>query len=593
MLKSIIIFFVVFLASSFEISRAETPVDRWKLQKNLCINKTFNRVDASKIGLEGVWLYDHNISKNTVEVCQMARRTKDSKELQRAHAIALVMTGSIERARDLISRYAPQDNERLWCIAGWIYMWGPGVERNFSEASKFYRRASEAGEGCGPTGLGWIAFERRKESKNPTEYIELTNLMKDQWLMALEKGDTRVYRTLGVLILQEKLPGSKKEAVQYLKRVLEYEHRQVQYWLGIAYAQGKGVPKNIRKSLDLFEAAAAQGMAWADYQSGYYRWVNNTHGGHAEAVKYFRKAAEQDVAPAQAFLGYAYLQGKGVDKSYSRAEQWLQRGAENGSSWANYLMGYNKWVGNFDGGKNDAVKYFRVAAEENDDDAQYYLGVAYLYGEGVRKDRDKALILFRKAAQNGNEEAKQKVARIELAESGGQDKHWDFVEERDIMTDELEYYVVGRPVSHQGADEAPIFVVVCRNDKATLQIEWNVPLQLFDEQMVIVTARFDRTDPISLIMATNESRTITGELNDMAKLGMELGRGFMKKLLPGLDPRLENATAGWKSAQIINIMRRADRMIIRATSFKGKEITAIFNTENFEKYISALPDRCN
>ena len=70
----------------------------------------------------------------------------------------------------------------------------------------------------------------------------------------------------------------------------------------------------------------------------------------ATDVERYRKAAEQGDAEAQFKLGVRYINGQGVDQSYT-----------------------------------EAVKWFRKAAEQGDADAQYNLGLGYEYGQGVEQ----------------------------------------------------------------------------------------------------------------------------------------------------------------------------------------------------------------
>ena len=50
----------------------------------------------------------------------------------------------------------------------------------------------------------------------------------------------------------------------------------------------------------------------------------------SEAVRWYRKAAEQGDADAQANLGYCYLHGKGVSKDEAEAVRWYRKAAEQG-----------------------------------------------------------------------------------------------------------------------------------------------------------------------------------------------------------------------------------------------------------------------
>src|ERR1044071_1679725 len=75
-----------------------------------------------------------------------------------------------------------------------------------------------------------------------------------------------------------------------------------------------------------------------------------------EAVNWYRKAAEQNLAAAQYNLGVSYAHGEGVAKDPAEAAKW-----------------------------------YRKAAEQNFADAQYNLGSCYANGEGVAKDPAEAV----------------------------------------------------------------------------------------------------------------------------------------------------------------------------------------------------------
>ncbi len=57
-----------------------------------------------------------------------------------------------------------------------------------------------------------------------------------------------------------------------------------------------------------------------------------------EAVKWFRKAAEQGEAPAQWNLGVMYTFGKGVPEDYVEACAWLSIAATNGHEGAKEFL---------------------------------------------------------------------------------------------------------------------------------------------------------------------------------------------------------------------------------------------------------------
>lgn len=55
------------------------------------------------------------------------------------------------------------------------------------------------------------------------------------------------------------------------------------------------------------------------------------NGNYSEAVRWYRKAAEQGFAPAQESLGFMYYNGYGVPKDDSEAERWWKKAAAQGN----------------------------------------------------------------------------------------------------------------------------------------------------------------------------------------------------------------------------------------------------------------------
>jgi len=51
---------------------------------------------------------------------------------------------------------------------------------------------------------------------------------------------------------------------------------------------------------------------------------------YAEAVRWYRKAADQGYAIAQYDLGNMYDQGKGVPQNYGEARRWYRKAADQG-----------------------------------------------------------------------------------------------------------------------------------------------------------------------------------------------------------------------------------------------------------------------
>jgi hypothetical protein len=60
--------------------------------------------------------------------------------------------------------------------------------------------------------------------------------------------------------------------------------------------------------------------------------------GHAEAVRWIRKSAEQGNSTAQGYLGECYHLGRGVAPDVREADRWLRKAARQGDSRAKELL---------------------------------------------------------------------------------------------------------------------------------------------------------------------------------------------------------------------------------------------------------------
>ncbi|MBQ7217561.1 MAG: SEL1-like repeat protein [Synergistaceae bacterium] len=134
---------------------------------------------------------------------------------------------------------------------------------------------------------------------------------------------------------------------------------------------------------------------------------------YAEAVKWYRKAAEQGYAMAQFNLGYMYDQGYGVRQDYVGAVKWYHKSAEQGLALAQNYLG-----GMYDRGKGvkqdyvEAVKWYRKAAKQGNAPAEYNLGTMYENGTVVVKNLQETRKWYQKAADHGDTFAKEALKRL-------------------------------------------------------------------------------------------------------------------------------------------------------------------------------------
>ena len=177
------------------------------------------------------------------------------------------------------------------------------------------------------------------------------------------------------------------------------------YNIGCDYCYGEnGKQKDYSEAVKWFRKAAEQGHTFAQYNLGvcYYNgWGVPLD--YSEAVKWYRKAAVQGYAGAQYNLGVCYYNGLGVTKDYFEAVKWYRKVAEQGDMDAQNNLGvcYKNGQG-VPKDYSEAVKWYRKAAVQGQADAQNNLGLCYQKGEGVPQDYSEAVKWYRKATEQGN-----------------------------------------------------------------------------------------------------------------------------------------------------------------------------------------------
>ena len=125
---------------------------------------------------------------------------------------------------------------------------------------------------------------------------------------------------------------------------------------------------------------------------------------------------------AQYFVGGDYKLGKGVAQDFEQAVMWFKLAAESNHLDALYELGicYNYGIGI----KKDMKKanaLWKQATSGYHADSAYRLGLNYWEGKGVQKDRQIALLYFSVAEELGQQAAKAKINQWEL-EASDKDK---------------------------------------------------------------------------------------------------------------------------------------------------------------------------
>jgi TPR repeat protein len=111
-------------------------------------------------------------------------------------------------------------------------------------------------------------------------------------------------------------------------------------------------------------------------------------------------------AEAQFDLGNRYLYGNGVEADPFEAARWFRIAADQDNNNAQYNLGvmYMQGTGVI-ADFNEALKLFQRAADQGDAPAQFTLATFYVNGRGVPRDPVQAHVWFTLAASAGHQSA--------------------------------------------------------------------------------------------------------------------------------------------------------------------------------------------
>jgi|SaaInlV_110m_DNA_1040235.scaffolds.fasta_scaffold23393_1 hypothetical protein len=124
--------------------------------------------------------------------------------------------------------------------------------------------------------------------------------------------------------------GNYSLAFREYKSAAEDGSAPAQHSLGILYAQGKGVTKDVKKAYEWFEKAALNNHPPSQYNMGMAYFRGKYHYKDTSlAEKWLAKAAKRGHPSAQLNLGNMYIEGNLVDKDLSKAKAYIKAAFEN------------------------------------------------------------------------------------------------------------------------------------------------------------------------------------------------------------------------------------------------------------------------
>ena len=230
-----------------------------------------------------------------------------------------------------------------------------------------------------PAAIGELAARFRigvdGAEKNPSKafklYQEVLKYQRNAWAL----------RCMGVICEEGGLGEEKQnDCIEYYEAASKLGSGHSSTCLGIVYAEGKYIAKDIEKAKEYFLLAIQQGYTYAYYDLG----ISYSDLGQYDKAKMCYEKIVKEEPKAYIMLGNMYEEGLGVPKDGQKALGMYRLAYKNGiqgegASSQGKLYYYGELVEEDD---RKALELFQEALKYGDNSANYYIGT--IYGIGIK-----------------------------------------------------------------------------------------------------------------------------------------------------------------------------------------------------------------
>ena len=197
------------------------------------------------------------------------------------------------------------------------------------------------------------------------------------------------------------------------KESAEAGKAEAQFDLGVLYAQGKGVRRDLTQAVAWYRKSAEQGNAAAQFALGQlYSRGWGVPRDEADAIRWFQLAnsVDSDGPPTD----WAPVEGYGMEKDPQKAAYWYRQAADKGHAEAQFNL--SRLYSSGTGVKRDeeqAARWVSALATQGYAPALADLGGRYASGYGVAKDDKRAYFWLTLAFLHGD----KSVEKLRSAEA--------------------------------------------------------------------------------------------------------------------------------------------------------------------------------
>ena len=265
---------------------------------------------------------------------------------------------------------------------GVMYLNGLGTETDVNTAVEWFDKSVQNGNSYAAYQLGRIYY---------SDNFNLQDLQKAEkyFLIAAENDNPFAFYYLGNIYLTN---NELDKSVKYFEKAEGGNIAHASYKLGQIYADEQSPLFNLQKSAEHFSKALSQYIEdynanpddFTSYRIGqmYFNSLG-TKQNIEEAVSWFEKSAQQGNSDAFCQLGNIYS-----------SDEFLMKNTEKANRYFNIAL--TKYLQEFN-------------SNQGDPNLPYKIGTMYQYGLGVKSSINKAVEYYKRAVENGNMRAQQKI----------------------------------------------------------------------------------------------------------------------------------------------------------------------------------------
>jgi len=384
------------------------------------VDESVSKIPFEQIGMKMLSRFKNlNLPSEDIEDCpnpdKLTKLLKISESIIEAHQLKNLKISSSSKksperkAFEIFEAAAKKGNaDGLYNMALFYSEGKAGLPRDFYKAVELCRKAA-----------GQKAFIRLKETIIPNAGVAeaecfLGNCYREgrgvdpcstkafEWyLKSAQHECLSAQNNVGLALLHGY--GCKKNetsARSWFQKAAEQGFAGAQYHYGMMLEEGLGGPIDPKKAGEQLKLSADQGFPGALKRLQNLSMSGAIGGSNMQITKENLQKAAGEGDPLSLFLlGQNYLSGcGGFEKDLSKAERNLREASKAGYSDANLPLG--KLL--LELMKNEeAIKFFKLAAEKGSAEGQFELGMLFAYGHGCARDEPKARRWLNRAAQQG------------------------------------------------------------------------------------------------------------------------------------------------------------------------------------------------